>query len=69
MPYIMQEPLMPPRIFWKSKASANTADRTEGIIPMCITMITRDSSTYSTPMKGTSTSVIRRIRLPPPMRQ
>ena len=69
MPYIMAEPVKPPKMAWKSKAPAKMLPNTWGSICQLSTTITSATKTESPPIKGTSVEVKRRMRLPPPMTQ
>ena len=65
----MQEPLNPPKIALKSKASAKIFEKTSGRSLILNATIPNATSIYAAPITGTITLVIFAIRFPPPSRQ
>ena len=68
-PYIRQEPIKPPKMALKLKASAKIMANMAGRLRMLMSMAATAMSTYSTPMTGTTVPVTFTMRRPPPRRQ
>ena len=66
MPHMMALPAKPPKMALKSKAERKMLPKTAPKLLMFSTITTRETTMYSTPMSGTSTSVTFVSRLAPP---